>query len=99
MKREPAVTVAAITAAASAIITLLIAFGVPMSEAQSQAILGVVAVLAPIVVGLIARGMVTPAQTVVALEDRGTGRTVAGPAAEQTDGTPVRVDSPPPAVG
>lgn len=65
MTNEPLWTVAGITAAASAVIALLVAFGLPVTEAQTSAVLGVVAVLAPAVVAMIARSKVTP----VAKED------------------------------
>lgn len=59
MKNEPVLTVAGVTAAVSAVITLLVAFGVDLTEAQTNAILGVVAVAAPLVV-VVARKYVTP---------------------------------------
>lgn len=60
MNTEPLWTVAGITAAVTALIALLTAFGLDLTEAQSTAILGVVAVLAPTVVALVARSKVTP---------------------------------------
>lgn len=60
MNREPAVTVATITAAATALIGLLVAFGVPLTDTQQAAILAVVAVAAPLAVGIITRRYVTP---------------------------------------
>ena len=57
---EPVITVATITAAVSAIIALLVAFGLDLSDDQRNAILGVVAVAAPIIAGALARGYVTP---------------------------------------
>jgi hypothetical protein len=65
MTNEPLWTVAGITAAVSAVIGLLTAFGLSLTETQSTAILGVVGVLAPVVVALVARSKVTP----VAKED------------------------------
>ena len=59
MKNEPVLTVAGVTAAVSAVIALLVAFGVDLTEAQTNAILGVVAVAAPLVV-VVARKYVTP---------------------------------------
>ena len=59
MSSEPLVTVATITAGVAAIIALLVSFGVPVTPEQQTAILGVVAVVAPIVVALVARGRVT----------------------------------------
>lgn len=63
MKREPLVTVATITAAVTAALTLLTAFGLDLSGDQQTAILGVVAVAAPLIVAAITRGKVTPANT------------------------------------
>lgn len=60
MTREPLLSAAGITAAASAVIGLLTVFGLNLSTEQTTAILAVVAVLAPIVVGLASRGKVTP---------------------------------------
>lgn len=59
MKNEPLVTVAGISAAVSAVIALLVAFGLDLSTEQTAAILGVVAVLAPLAV-TVARSKVTP---------------------------------------
>lgn len=55
MKTEPAITVASITAAVTAILALLVAYGFDVSDEQQQAILGIVAVLAPIIVGIVTR--------------------------------------------
>ena len=60
MTNEPLLTVASVTAAATAIIGLLVAFGLELSGEQQTAILGVVAVVAPVVVGVVARRKVTP---------------------------------------
>ncbi|WP_369069996.1 hypothetical protein [Kineococcus terrestris] len=57
---EPLVTAAGISAAVAAVIALLVAFGIDLTEEQTAAILGVVAVLAPIAVAAAARGKVTP---------------------------------------
>lgn len=57
---EPAITVASITAVVAAVIGLLVAFGVDLSDDQQKAILGLVAVAAPIVAGVLIRGKVTP---------------------------------------
>lgn len=55
MKTEPAITVASITAAVTAILALLVAYGFDVSDEQQQAILGIVAVAAPIIVGIVTR--------------------------------------------
>jgi len=59
MKREPVITVASLTAVVSAVITLAVSFGLDLSDDQRQAILGVVAVVAPLVV-MVARRFVSP---------------------------------------
>jgi ABC-type spermidine/putrescine transport system permease subunit I len=64
MKNEPAITVAGITAAVAALIGLLVAFGVSLSDDQQKAILGAVAVIAPLVAGYVTRGKVTPGANV-----------------------------------
>lgn len=65
---EPVITTAGITAAATALIALIVAFGVPLTDAQTEAILGVVAVAAPLVV-IIARRWTTPRSRVVEQRD------------------------------
>lgn len=60
MKSEPVVTVASITAAVAALIGVLVAFGVPLTDDQQKALLGLVAVVAPLVAAVIARRKVTP---------------------------------------
>lgn len=54
MKREPIITTATITAAVSAVIGVLVAFGVPLTDGQTEAILILVGVAAPLIV-IIAR--------------------------------------------
>ncbi|NBE80298.1 hypothetical protein [Micromonospora rubida] len=61
---EPLLSVGTITAAVTAVIALLTAYGLPVSDGQQSAILGVVAVLAPLVVAAIARGRVWSPATV-----------------------------------
>jgi hypothetical protein len=60
MTREPLVTAATITALVTALIGLLVAFGVDLTDDQQTAVLGVVAVVAPLVVALFTRSKVTP---------------------------------------
>lgn len=61
---EPARLVGSITAGVTAVIALLVAYGFDISQEQQVAILGVVAVLAPIVAALITREQVySPATT------------------------------------
>lgn len=54
-KTEPAVSTASITGAVTAVIALLVAYGFDISEDQQVAILGVVAVLAPVIAGIVTR--------------------------------------------
>lgn len=60
MNREPLVTVASITAGVAALLTLLVAFGVDLSGDKQTAILGVAAVVAPLIVAAVTRSKVTP---------------------------------------
>lgn len=60
MNREPALTVGTVTAAVTAVLALLVAFGLDLTDDQRNAILGVVAVLAPLVATVVTRGKVTP---------------------------------------
>lgn len=64
MDEEPLVTVGTGTAAASAVLALLVSFAVPVNDAQQAAILGVVAVAAPLVVAWVARRRVYSPATV-----------------------------------
>ena len=89
MSSEPLVTVASITAGVAAIVALLVSFGIPVTPEQQKAILGVVAVGAPIVVALVARGSVTPNARVVEGLD-GSGIVYAGEANELPTGEPIR---------
>ncbi len=63
MATEPATIVGTITAAATAIIALLVAFGLDLSDEQQQAILGVVAVAAPVIAAVVIRGKVVSPKT------------------------------------
>ncbi|MFI2663750.1 hypothetical protein [Micromonospora carbonacea] len=67
---EPLFTVGTITAAATAVIAVLIAFGLPLSAEQQTALLGLVAVLAPLAVAMIGRGRVYSPATVARLLGR-----------------------------
>lgn len=64
MKREPLWTVAGIVAAVAAIITLATSFGLSITAEQHEAILGVVAVAAPLIVAWVGRGRVYSPDTV-----------------------------------
>lgn len=62
MKTEPAITVASIVALVGAVITLLVVFGVEITEEQTKAILAFVTIAGPIAVGVWARfKVVSPA--------------------------------------
>jgi len=58
--REPLVTRATIVAAATAVIGLLVALGVPIDKDVKVAILGAVGAVAPLVVAWLTRPKVTP---------------------------------------
>ena len=61
MKNEPAITIGTISAAVAAILALLVAFGLDLTEVQTGAILAVVAAVGPIVGAVITRARVSPA--------------------------------------
>ncbi|MFI6266169.1 hypothetical protein [Micromonospora sp. NPDC051006] len=64
---EPLLNVGSLTAAVTAVIGLLVAFGLPISDDQKTAILGVAAVAAPLVVTALSRGRVYSPATVAKL--------------------------------
>lgn len=88
MKTEPIITVAGVTAGAAALIAVLVSFGVPLSDEQTQAVLGLVAVAAPLVV-IAARKWTVPEDAVVERVDKD-GIVVAGAASELESGTEIR---------
>ncbi len=59
-KREPLAATAMAVALAGALLTLAVAFGVDLSAEQQSALLGLVAVVAPLLVAALARPKVTP---------------------------------------
>ncbi len=61
---EPLLAVGTVTAAATAILALIVSFGVPVSDAQQAAILGVLAVFAPLIVAAAGRAKVYSPHTV-----------------------------------
>lgn len=67
---EPLISVGGITAAVTAVIGLLVAYGLHISDGQQSAILGVVAVLAPLIVALLGRRRVFSPATVARLLSR-----------------------------
>ena len=64
MTREPLLTIGTLTALVAAVVALLVAFGVPLTGDQREAILGAAAVVAPLVVAFLSRPKVTPNATV-----------------------------------
>jgi hypothetical protein len=58
--QEPAITAGTITALVAALLALVAAFGLPVTPQQRDAILGLVAVVAPIAVAVLVRPQVTP---------------------------------------
>ena len=89
MKYEPLISISSIVAAATAVIALLVAFGVPLTEDQKVAILGLVGVIAPVIVALVTRGKVTPNAAVVEGLNS-SGIVYAGEANELPTGEPIR---------
>lgn len=69
MQTEPATIIGLVSTAVAAIVALLVAFGLPITDAQQVAILGVVAGVGPIVVALLIRPRVySPASADAAVE-------------------------------
>jgi len=66
---EPVLSAGTITAVATAVLALLVSFAIPVSDAQQTAILGVVAVAAPIIVGIWGRNKAYSPATVARLLD------------------------------
>ena len=65
---EPLHSVAGITAAASEVLALVVSIGFDLTTDQQVAIIGVVAVLAPLLVGIVARGKVFSPDAVARIE-------------------------------
>ncbi len=89
---EPVISTATVTSAVGAIITLAVAFGLPLTKEQAVAILGVTTVVAPLVV-IYARRWTVPAAQVVERVERqpeGPDLVVAGEASELPTGQTVR---------
>ncbi len=64
---EPLLSTGTIVTTATAILALIVSFGVPVTDAQQAAILGVLAVTAPLLVAIVGRGRVYAPDTVRAL--------------------------------
>lgn len=78
---EPALTVGGLSALAAAVIALLVAFGAQITPEQREAILGLVAVVAPIAVAVLIRPHVVP---VAKIEEVPAAAQALKAAAEQT---------------
>jgi hypothetical protein len=60
MRNEPVLTIAGVQAAVAAVLSLLVAFGVELTQEQTVAVLGVCGTVLPILFAIWARGKVTP---------------------------------------
>ena len=87
--REPAIVIGTVTTAVTAVLALLVAFGIDLSQGQQVAILGVIAGVGPLVVAFLTRSKVAPIATVVAQQVD--GQVIAGPASVLDTGAPVEV--------
>ena len=84
---EPAMVIGLVTA----VLVLLVAFGVPLTTEQSEAIVGVTSAVLVVLGAVLTRSKVTPDVKVAAYED-GAGQTLSGPADTAVpNGTPVKV--------
>jgi len=63
MSKEPAALIGAITAIIAAVLVFLDEFGVDLTDGQQTAITSLVAVLAPVIVGLVVRQLVVSPAT------------------------------------
>jgi hypothetical protein len=62
MNQEPVWTIAGITSVAVALLSLIAAFGIPITEEQEVAVIGFVGTVAPLVLAYFARKRVTPVE-------------------------------------
>lgn len=85
MQTEPLITIGSITGIVAAVIALLVAFNVSITEAQTTAILGVVAVVAPFIVAFVGRGKVFAPATVKRIEQKAYTEGLAVPRATPVD--------------
>lgn len=60
MEHEPAITVGTVTALVAALIVVATAFGLPLTDPQTQSLLGLTAIVGPLVAALVTRRKVTP---------------------------------------
>lgn len=82
---EPALTIGSVGAAVAALVALLVAFGVPISQEQTVAILGVVASVGPLLAAVLIRRKVWSPASLAALVPEHDG---AGPAPEDVEPEP-----------
>lgn len=87
LKNEPVVSAATISALVAALLSLLVEFGVPVTDGQQTAIQGLIAVLAPIAVILVRKHVTANANVVERAQD---GHVLAGEANELPTNTHVR---------
>lgn len=79
MKHEPLITIGAISASIGAIIALLTAFNVSITDQQTQAILSAVTIIGPIVMVIVGRNFVwSPAAKEKAVSQAETSGYIAG---------------------
>lgn len=67
---EPLINVGTITAAGVAVLALLVSFGVSLDDDRQAAVLGIVAVIAPLVVAVVGRARVWSPESVRRLVQR-----------------------------
>ena len=77
-KPEPAVKTGTAIGALGALLTLLVVFGINLSEAQTEAILGFAVAAAPLAAGLLIRGKVRPVETSIDIPVTGNTNSGAG---------------------
>lgn len=88
---QPLWTVAGLTAGASAVVGLIVSFGVQLTDEQQNAILVLVSVLAPTIVAWLGNRKVTPDNRVVAAIHKDTGRVESRDGSKLPRGTTVEV--------
>ena len=86
MKTEPAAIIGGITAFVTALLALLVAYGFDIDQAQQSAILGLVAVVAPVVAGVAIRFNVYAPATVEKVEQKAYTKGLAVPRATPVGG-------------
>src|SRR5690606_22913076 len=92
VKDEPVLSATTIVAIASGVVGLIVAFWPGLlSDTQQEAVMLLVGVVAPVVVGMVVRGKVTPNANVAERVDKH-GTVIAGDANDQVlTGQPIRV--------